>query len=306
MTETPKLQPAPASAGTACDEAFRTIARHYLHQLTEQHRATCAGHAEALHEMRIALTRLRTSIAFFSPMVEGAVQSRISAELKWLNAHLGIVRDLDVAIGHLLKIGGPSKDMKIWRQERAACQRHLTRALRSQRYRHLIRDISTWVEKGSWSTQRGKEATGRRQRPVDEYSAERLMQWRNKLVRKSGKLKLVSAKKRHRVRLINKKLTYALDAVVSLVPEDEMLDRQAALKQLRKAQRSLGQLNDDARYRALAAALLDGRAAPLDPLGPKRKRRLLQKAADAYKAFARLKLFRKPKKTPTREGGDEA
>ncbi|MGA7074894.1 CHAD domain-containing protein, partial [Bradyrhizobium sp.] len=77
---------------------------HYLHQLTAQHEGTAAGEAAALHAMRVAMARLRTTIALFSPMIEGDEQLRLAAELKWLNAHLGIVRDLDVALERLVKI----------------------------------------------------------------------------------------------------------------------------------------------------------------------------------------------------------
>jgi CHAD domain-containing protein len=278
-----------------CEAAFRAVAHQYLHGVTEQHRAACAGSADAVHEMRIALTRLRTSIAFFAPMVDGDERSRISAELKWLHAHLGIVRDLDVALERLMKAGGRSPGMKAWKRERAACQRHLTRALRSQRYRRLVRDTSAWIEKGRWSAKRGKQALDCRLRPIGEYSAERLKKWRNRLVKKSSRLEEVGARKRHRVRLINKKLTYALDAVASLVPNEEMPAQQAALKQLRKAQKSLGQLNDDARYRVIAEALQDGMKALPALFGAKRKKRLLHKAAEAYREFARLKPFRIPK-----------
>ena len=53
----------------ACDTAFRVVARRYLGDLTANHEATCKGDPVALHQMRIALTRLRTAILFFSPMV---------------------------------------------------------------------------------------------------------------------------------------------------------------------------------------------------------------------------------------------
>ena len=61
------------------------------------------------------------------------------------------------------------------------------------------------------------------------------------------------------------------------------------LKLLRKAQKSLGQLNDDARFRALAAALgedkMDGSELALDA---KQKKRLLRKATSAYEELAEL------------------
>jgi CHAD domain-containing protein len=125
-----------------CDVAFRTVASHYLGQLTAQQHATSAGKPEAMHAMRVSLTRLRASIRFFSPMVAGLEQRRLAAELRWLNAHLGMVRDLDVALERLTKINKDQARIKdrSWKRERAACQRLLTGALRSQRYRRLIRD----------------------------------------------------------------------------------------------------------------------------------------------------------------------
>ena len=66
--------------------------------------------------------------------------------------------------------------------------------------------------------------------------------------------------------------------------------RQATLKLLRKTQKSLGQLNDDARRRALAGTLgedklLHGSDLLLDR---KQKKRLLRKAVNAYKELEGL------------------
>src|SRR6202790_2204726 len=85
----------------ACDTAFRVLARRHLGDLAGNHEATCRGDPIALHQMRIALTRLRTAIMFFSPMVDDPERAQIRAELKWLNSQLGTVRDLDVAMQRL-------------------------------------------------------------------------------------------------------------------------------------------------------------------------------------------------------------
>ena len=85
----------------ACDTAFRIIARHCLEDLAANQPATCQTDPAALHRMRIALTRLRTAIVFFSPVVSDPEREQIRRELKWLNSHLGGVRDLDVAIERL-------------------------------------------------------------------------------------------------------------------------------------------------------------------------------------------------------------
>ena len=86
-------QPPPLHPTMTCEAAFRTAATYYVDQLRAQHKDTAAGEAEALHVMRVALTRLRATIALFSPMIEGDDEMRLAAELKWLHAHLGIVRD---------------------------------------------------------------------------------------------------------------------------------------------------------------------------------------------------------------------
>ena len=265
-----------------CEAAFRAAATHYLDQLTARQKSTSAGDPLALHAMRVALTRLRATIALFSPMVEGDDQVRLAAELKWLNAHLGIVRDLDVAIERLAKIKQPAVE-RSWKQERDACQRHLTRALRSQRYRRLTGDLVRWIESGDWSRKRTAKAVGRRNEPADQYCSEKLREWRKKLLKKSRRLAEVGARKRHRVRLANKRLSYAIEAAAKLVPDSGAPAQQATLKLLRKAQKSLGQLNDDERRRSLVAALgennVDGSDLLLDA---KQKKRLLRKAVNAY------------------------
>jgi CHAD domain-containing protein len=288
-------QAPPLKAAMACATAFRTVADHYLWDLTAYHPATCAGDADALHQMRLALTRLRTAIAFFSPMVAGPQQTRLVAELKWLNTHLGVVRDLDVAIERLKEVNKqrPQAEYRSWSRAHAESQRRLTRALRSTTYRRLIKSLSQWIEKGSWSTKRGKQAASQRACPVTEYSTRQLMQWREKLIKKSHKLQDISARKRHRLRLMNKRFSYAIEAVAGLVSRSDTSGLQATLKLLRKAQRSLGQLNDDARCRSLATTLgQSGGELSQMFLGPKREKRLIQTAAAAYEKLAELKPLR--------------
>jgi CHAD domain-containing protein len=275
-----------------CDVAFRTAAAHYLGQLTAQHQGTAAGEPDALHAMRVALTRLRTSILFFSPMVAGVEEMRLAAELKWLNAHLGMVRDLDVALERLTKINKDQARLRdrSWKRERAACQRHLTRALRSPRYRRLIKDLTAWIERGDWSRKISKEATERRAERVAEYSARKLTQWQKKLLKKSRELGEIGPKKRHRLRLKNKRLSYAIEAAANLVPDSETQAHQATLKLLHKVQRSLGQLNDDTRRRSLATALGEDKTGASDLLlKPKQRKLLLRKATEAYGELAVLK-----------------
>jgi CHAD domain-containing protein len=292
----------PAFDGTlTCEAAFRAAASLYLNAVTAQQKETAAGRAPALHAMRVAMSRLRATIAMFLPMIEGDDRIRLATELKWLNAHLGIVRDLDVAIERLKKNRQPvAAKTSHWRKKRAACQKHLTRALRSLRYQRLVKDMTNWISAGDWTTKPGKKAASQRARSAEDYCAKTLNRWRTKLLKKSRHIEELGTEKRHRVRLANKRLTYAIEAADKLFSPDKISPHQTILISLRKAHRSLGRLNDDARYRELAGALDNDTANAVDlSLKPKEKKRLLRKAIEAYEEIANTELAKMPNRTRT-------
>ena len=298
MAASPRgTSPARLSAGMACDTAFRIIARRHLDAVIAEHKGTCDGDPDALHQIRIALTHLRTAIRFFSPMVNDALRPEVWTELKWLNGQLGLVRDLDVAIERIVAASGEQLELiaqlQSWHEKRAESHRVLVRALQSARYRRLIEQTSNWIESGPWSTRRGKEALQLRRGQLANHAARQLADWEEVLLRKSRKLGKLSVEKRHRLRLLNKRLTYAIVSLADLFSEKSLAKQKAVLKQLRKAQRSLGQLNDDARGHELAKSLNDaGAGVDFHFLGRKRERRLLQEAASAYQKLEKIKPFR--------------
>ena len=277
----------------ACDTAFRIVARRHLDALNANHAATCKGDPEALHQMRVALTHLRTAILFFSPMVHDELRDEVRDELKWLNGELGTVRDLDVAVDRVkaLDTNEPqaSAALASWNEKRDAGHEFLTRMLNSVRYRWLIDQTSSWIETGPWSTKKSKQAARERASPVGPYSAARLEEWEDRLLKKSRRLRKMGTKKRHRLRLFNKKLTYSIESLEDLFSDKTFSKQKTALKHLSKAQRSLGRLNDGARGNELAAELEQkGVQTPLQFLKPRRKKRLLKKATKAYRKLGKL------------------
>jgi CHAD domain-containing protein len=277
----------------ACDTAFRIVARRCFEDFTANHAATCRGDLVALHQMRIALTRLRTAILFFSPMVADPERTRIRRELKWLHAQLGAVRDLDVAIelfSNRPTAAAASTGLSTLETEARDSHRCLARALRSARYWRLIKSTSGWIENGPWSMDKGKQVAKRRARLISAFSERKLARWRRKLLKESCKLRKMGTSKRHRLRLMNKKLCYSVEFFEDLFPDKDPSKQRVALKYLRRTQKSLGQLNDHARARSLATALGRNRVqAPLQLLGRKREKRLIRTAAKAYRKLAALK-----------------
>ena len=277
----------------ACDTAFRVIARGCLEDLTANHQATCDSDHTALHEMRVALTRLRAAISFFSPMAVDASATRLKRELKWLNARLGATRDVDVAIERLeatarLQPQAESDD-RFWAQKSADSHRDLARALRSVRYRRLIKNLSAWIESGPWSVAGDKQVEKRRARPIVRYSAWKLAQWHEKLLKKAGRLEAMGATKRHRLRLASKRLRYSVEFFADLLKAPSM---KASLKHLRKAQQSLGELNDAINSQALMTTLQRNAQNSGDALqhrDRKRERQLMRSAVRAYRKMDELK-----------------
>ena len=281
------------NAAMACDTAFRIIARRFVDALGANQEGTCNGDPLALHQMRVALTHLRTAIVFFSPMVDDAVRNEIRDELRWLNSELGAVRDLDVALERLETFDKQPEALPAigaWNEKRAEGHRNLARTLRSARYQWLIEQVSGWIENGPWSTKKGKQAAAERATPVGLFTADKLADWEQKLLKRSRRLGKMGTKKRHRLRLLNKKLTYSIDSLEDLFSDKNFSKHKAALKPLRKAQRSLGQLNDGATGEVLATELRRGGVqTPLQFLRPRQKKRLLKKASKAYRELNKIK-----------------
>ncbi len=50
------------------------------------------------------------------------------------------------------------------------------------------------------------------------------MRWREKLLKRSRKLEEIGTKKRHRLRLLNKRLTYAVEAVADLFSKERRFE----------------------------------------------------------------------------------
>jgi CHAD domain-containing protein len=109
-------------------------------------------------------------------------------------------------------------------------------------------------------------------------------------LKKSRRLEDKSVRKRHRLRLATKKLRYSIEFCAGLLPHENSSMR-ATLKYLRKAQESLGELNDAAEIQTLAARLRQNASTNGDSshfLDGKRERELMRGATRAYRKMDAL------------------
>jgi CHAD domain-containing protein len=263
------------------EQAFCALGLRYLASMADHRDATSRGEPAALHKIRVAITCLRTAIAFFSPMVAGAQWRRLRRELKWLNGHLGAARDFDVVLRQLDT--GPGRKREGFsprlKQKWSASHARVTKALRSHRYDRLIEGLTDWIQNGQWRRSIGTELALARRTPVMLYAARKLDRWSRQMLRKSRKLADMDADARHRLRIRTKRVRYAMEWFGDMLPGATPERQLTTLKQLRRAQNALGALNDAERTKDLVRPLKKQRERPRHP---DRHKRLTRAAAYAF------------------------
>ena len=244
------------------EEAFRAIGRGCLHQLAANEPAMLRHDAEALHQMRIALRRLRAAMSVFSSIVADSEREQIKAEVRWITAKLGPARDLDVFISEVLAPlraqnqgeAGLADICRNFERRRARAYRDAAEAIRSARFRMLCLDVGEWVEAGPWSRAEDDLLRLRREQPITVLASEELARRRSKIRKKGKALRQLSAAERHRLRIRGKKLRYAVEFFADVFPgKKNAKRRKAALSALKELQDALGALNDIATREKLAS-----------------------------------------------------
>lgn len=291
-----RCKPTRLTATMTCQEAFRAIACRCLDDLTRNHGPTCEGDFEALHQMRIALTRLRTARSFFSPFIDRPEWMRLKGEFAWLNEHLSIARDLDVSLKQLrsAKNQHPRQLGQAWRRERDTSHRDLNKALQSKRYRTLVSATSAWLENVSELSSRQKPAADGEAPSLVMYFSYQFGRRYKKLLKASRNLADMNKGQRHRLRIRSKRLRYTLEFFEDLFPREHRRTWENILACLRKVQKHLGQLNDMERGRSIATALAKSGSGDLAkwrssfPVGRKIRKPMIKAAQRAFQQLEEL------------------
>ncbi|HWM31268.1 MAG TPA: CHAD domain-containing protein [Methyloceanibacter sp.] len=278
-------------------EAFRAIARNCLRQIIANEPAMCASNAEALHQMRIGLRRLRAAISLFADMVADAALDRIKAELQWITKELGPARDLDVFAVEVLQPlqeahpedADVAETHRNFAERRAEAYAQAAGSIRSDRFRAALLDLAEWTEIGPWTHEDGAEREALRVRPAAEHARKALRRLRKQIRHQGSDLDELSVSQLHRLRIRAKRLRYATEFFAATFPGAKAAKRrEKSLAALKDLQDALGSLNDLAMRQTLIGEETAGHArgdyeANVD--------RLLASAEKAYKKFSRAKPF---------------
>lgn len=240
-------------APESCASAFQAIGLQCVAAIRAHHTGACSGDVEAVHQIRIAITRLRAAVSFFKPIVADAQWSRLKREIAWLNGPLGAARDSDVMLEHARR-----KRYRAWakrligediERQQAENQRRLVRALGSARTLRLMAAMAKWLRQGRWLKRAQRDHAAE---DLQGYCARKLAHWRKRLVRNGRHLGKLDPPALHDVRIKAKRLRYMLEALRETEAWSKRSGFQRMHRSARQLQRALGDLRDLTRFAELA------------------------------------------------------
>jgi inorganic triphosphatase YgiF len=235
-------------------EAFQRVGASCLqHLMANEVIVRHTPEADAVHQMRVALRRLRAAITLFKAVVEDERRDPIKAELKWMANVLGEARDLDVYITKVLE---PAQDehsndegyqnlLAEYRKRRDEAYQMVQETIASPRFINGVLEAAAWIEAGDWLRDGSKPARKRRDQPAAALAEEELGRRWKKIIKQGRNLVELDPEERHQVRIEIKKLRYATEFFESLFKGGGAKKRKrAALSTLEALQETLGELND--------------------------------------------------------------
>ncbi len=205
--------------GTVGEFAFAVLRRHFNAMLEHEPGTRLGTDPEELHDMRVAIRRLRANLKLFATALPVRAE-RLRTELGWVASELGTVRDLDVQYASeqewvaLLPAPddaalAPLGTLLLERRERA--RRGLIRALDSRRYERLVAAFADFLRRGPNRTQPAAALPARDTVPA--LVADR----RTRVLSRAQKIgKSSPAERYHELRILAKRYRYALEAVTPL------------------------------------------------------------------------------------------
>jgi len=231
------------------DAAFRATAWNCIGQLQDNQSRLRQGYdPELIHQMRVAVRRLRSALNLFGAAAPGIRDAALTAELRWFVGELGPARDWDVFLSETLPpvVEALPQDAGLARLQQAAdrlrqaARERACAAAASPRYHKLLLTLGHWLWREPW---RETAPTARLDQPLADFAAAMLGRCHRQLRRRGGKLAQLNAEQRHALRIAAKKLRYAVEFFSGLYPRKASRGHLQALADL---QDELGVLNDQA------------------------------------------------------------
>jgi inorganic triphosphatase YgiF len=272
---------------TTAAHAVRMILTTTLGHLLANQAAALAGNVEGIHQMRVAIRRLRAALTLFAPVLEPHATARFQDELRRVGRVFGEARDWDVFTLEVLPGALHAAGVTDWHDllhdpastHREKAHRHFIRELRAPAFTALLLGLAAWAE--SPHLLGGSEL----QHPVKDLCPHLLDRLARKVDRRGRHIRDRTDTERHALRKSLKKLRYGIDFLHALLPERSV---EAYLLACKALQTTLGEINDTVTGAALADHLGDAGIPAADALA----KQLGQQHQDGLDTLAqRWKVF---------------
>lgn len=221
---------------------------------------------EHVHQMRVALRRLRALLGLMGRVMPKSVFAAINGELKWLAGALEAARDWYVfaheTLPPIAEAAGAQSLAILSQRAGAALEegvREAVAAVQSERYNSLMFQLGEFTATRGWRAALPESALEALAEPVGSFAARLLSRRHRQLLKLGAGLGQAQPEARHAVRIAAKKLRYGLEFFMSVLPEKRARPVQSALAEL---QDLLGRLNDAAVAETLTARLRTDQDSP--------------------------------------------
>jgi CHAD domain-containing protein len=259
----------PDAAST--EEALALILRHCLDHLIDNEACTRqSDHPEGVHQMRVAMRRMRSALRIFRPLLPAAPYARLTEEVRWITLGLAEARDLDVfteeIVGPVAAAFPDEPSFDTLRQCLAAESGRARAAARatvaSDRFTRFLLDAGAWIAGRAWRDQPVSETSSQLLQPITGLASGLLSARFKKVSRRGRRFVELSPAERHQLRIDVKKLRYAVDFFSSLYGRKRV---RSFTENLQKLQDGLGYMNDVIVARQLVERLETAAGADVAP-----------------------------------------
>jgi len=251
--------------GMTFDAALQQIGRGLIASLLRHEPQALAGAPEAIHQMRIAVRRLRSLLTAVRAMLPEDHYAWANGVLRWLGNALGTVRNLDVFDQALLKpVSGILKGERDLARLAAAARRRrrvahdrAREAIASARYTASLMRLARWFEARAWRDQPVSEKSARLVEPLSDVAPALLRRLFRKARRRAKRFPELAPPQRHKLRIALKHLRYATEFLDGIYDEHKVA---RFMSRVRPLQDDLGYASDIHAAKALVAELGNGHA----------------------------------------------
>lgn len=222
-------------------EAFATIVNACLKHYRLNEALVLGGRkAEALHQCRVAMRRLRSALTFFKFAVSDAEYPILRESLGWFTNVLGDARNLDVYLERELSEGERRKLL----EKRDETYDLVIEAMDSVKFRLLLIDLIGWIALGSWKS--GKTAG----KKMGAFAGRRLDRLWGTIDPTGRSVSRMDENARHEFRIQVKKMRYAVEFFIDVYPDGKR--KAQFVNEIEQLQEALGKLNDLVTARSMA------------------------------------------------------